>query len=311
MTPIIDPRDQRPAPRPNFFIIGAMKAGTTSLHQYLARHPQVFMCEPKEPGYFSEPDAWARGVDWYLSLFAKAGDAKVIGESSTHYTKLPTKPGVPERIRDFNPEARFVYLMRDPLERMLSHYLHMVRDLGPYAERRRLDRAVLGDPELLGISDYAMQLRPYFNVFGRDRVRCLTFEEMIADPAGVTEGILGWLGVTTPVPRDIFERRFNARPAEVRRATGRGLPNGRSYSRPGAAIAALLPRALRRFAKGLGSEAVETTPDVTAPVLDELRPLVRERVADLSALLGRTFPEWKTVGPVAAERAPGETSSPR
>lgn len=307
MTHAVNPGKLTPTARPNFFIIGAMKAGTTSLHKYLARHPQVFMCQPKEPGYFSEAEAWARGVDWYLSLFAKAGDAKVIGESSTHYTKLPTKPGVPERIRDFNPEARFVYLMRDPLERLLSHYLHMVRDLGPYPERRRLGRAVQGDPELLGISDYAMQLRPYFDVFGRDRVRCLTFEEMIADPAGVTDGILAWLGIETPVPRDIFEQRFNARPEEVRRETGRGLPNGRSWSRPGAAIAALVPRALRRFVKRLGSEAVQTAPEVTAPVLDELRPVVQERVADLSALLGRTFTEWKTVYPRAG--APGSKSS--
>lgn len=295
-----------PAPRPNFFIIGAMKAGTTSLHKYLARHPQVFMCQPKEPGYFSEPDAWARGVDWYLSLFAGAGNATVIGESSTHYTKLPSRPGVPERIRDFNPEARFVYLMRDPLERLMSHHWHIVRHMN--AETRDFATAVRENPEYLGISDYAMQLRPYFDVFGRDRVRCLTLEELIADPAGVTGGILSWLGVETPVPTDVFEKRFNVRPPVIRRATGFGLLNRFAYSRTWAAIAPVVPKPLREFAKGLASEPVKTTPEATAAVLDEWRPLVRERVADLSVLLDRSFPEWKTVGPVAGERAPGESS---
>ena len=66
---------------PNLFIIGAMKSGTTSLHHYLAEHQRIFMSELKEPGYFVEELTWSRGRDWYLSLFAEAGDAAIVGES--------------------------------------------------------------------------------------------------------------------------------------------------------------------------------------------------------------------------------------
>lgn len=294
-----------PAPRPNFFIIGAMKAGTSSLHWYLSEHPQVFMCDPKEPGYFSEPAAMARGLDWYLSLFAAAGDAQIIGESSTHYTKLPTRRGVPERIQAFNPEARFAYVMRDPLERMVSQYWHLVRFLGLHAERRDFATLVRENPELLGLSDYAMQLRPYFDVFGRDRVHCVTFEEMTADPARITGELLSWLGVEGQLPAQVFEERFNVTPEVVRRASGLGLLNKLAYSRVWAAIAPLVPKPVRRFAKGRASRPVKTTRDVTTQVIDELRPRVRERVADLSELLGRDFPEWETVGPILEASRPG------
>ena len=110
-------------PRPNFFIIGAMKSGTSSLHSYLETHPSVFMCHPKEPCYFVDPDQlqpewpelWRRGY-WkdeknYLKLFEGAGNAKIIGEASTDYTKLNLFTGVPERIASFCPDARFVYIM--------------------------------------------------------------------------------------------------------------------------------------------------------------------------------------------------------
>jgi len=112
----------RNGPRPNLFVIGAMKSGTSSLHATLAAHPQIFMCRKKEPDYFIEQCNWSRGERWYLSLFARAGDKPIIGESSTGYTQAPRFHGVPQRIRGFRPDARFVYIMRDPIERTISHY---------------------------------------------------------------------------------------------------------------------------------------------------------------------------------------------
>ena len=148
---------------PNLIIIGAMKSGSTSLHSYLGTHPEIFMCEPKEPWYFIEEINWSKGEDWYLDLFKSAGNAKVVGESSTDYTKIPKYMGVPEKIRNFNPATRFIYIMRDPVKRTISHYWHNVRLHG---EKRDPLKAIQEDSLYLEVSDYAMQLDPYIQIFG-------------------------------------------------------------------------------------------------------------------------------------------------
>lgn len=284
-----------PTPRPNLFIIGAMKSGTTSLHQYLARHPDAFMCEPKEPGYFVRELTWSRGLDWYLGLFAEAGPARIVGESSTHYTKLPTYQGVPERIQAFNPEARLVYVMRDPLERLVSHYWHNVRNLHLEAERRPFDQAVRDDPAYLAYSDYALQLTPYLARFGADRIWTVTFEALTRDPARLVGELCGWLGLSGPVPPDAYQRRWNARPEVVARARGNGLLNRLRYSPVWDRLAPLVPRAVRRLGSRLAEEPVDPDTEDFAPDLAALRPRLQERTAALEALLGRPFPEWTTL----------------
>ena len=106
--------------KPNLFIIGSMKSGTTSLHNYLSYNPEIYMSEEKEPGYFVKELAQDKGIDWYLSLFDKAENVKYAGESSTHYTKLPTFSGVAERIHEFSPSAKLLYIMRDPIRRSIA-----------------------------------------------------------------------------------------------------------------------------------------------------------------------------------------------
>ena len=85
-------------PRPDFIIIGAMKCATSTLHEQLALQPGFFMSTPKEPNFFSDDDCFARGLDWYRGLFAEAPEGSIRGESSTHYTKLPTHPRTVERL---------------------------------------------------------------------------------------------------------------------------------------------------------------------------------------------------------------------
>ena len=139
---------------------------------------------------------WERGLwrseERYLELFRSAGDATILGEASTNYSKLPIVPGVPERIAAFNPEARFIYLLRDPVERAISHYWHMVRH---HAEHRPIAEAVRRDRQFAAFSHYSMQLRPFLERFGRERVAVLIHERLLADPTGVMGGVYRWLGV--------------------------------------------------------------------------------------------------------------------
>src|ERR671923_1441551 len=106
---------------PNLIVIGAAKCGTTSLHEYLDAHPEVAMSREKELDFFVEEKSWGRGVEWYERQFA---DAPVRGESSPSYTAYPRYRGVPERIRTVVPDAKLVYLVRDPIERIVSHFRH-------------------------------------------------------------------------------------------------------------------------------------------------------------------------------------------
>ena len=124
--------------KPNLFIIGAMKCGTTSLHTYLGDHPDILMCPMKEPSHFvnseelrivwpgpSRPSFGNTEKD-YCDLF-RGGEGKLVrGESSTAYTKLHKVTGVAKRIYDFNSDAKLIYIMRDPIERTISHYWHAV-----------------------------------------------------------------------------------------------------------------------------------------------------------------------------------------
>lgn len=282
----------RNGPRPNLFVIGAMKCGTTSLHAALAAHPQIFMCRPKEPDYFIAERNWSKGERWYLSLFARAGDAPIIGESSTGYTKAPTFTGVPQRIMRFQPSARFIYIMRDPIERAISQYWHHVRREG---ERRDMLTAILAEPHFRDVSHYAAQLAPYVEVFGRDRIYPLTLEELVACPSKVFRELLVWLGVNAAfVPQRIQRRHVTPDTIHLAR-TGLGVLLKLRSSRGWHAAARLMPRSVRTIGLRLIAREVDRTAQPVAQVAELLRPLQRAQTQALSRMLGRQFPEWTTL----------------
>lgn len=285
----------KPPRHPNLFIIGAMKSGTTSLHNYLGAHPDIFMCEPKEPGYFVEELALSRGLDWYLGLFSSAKDEAIVGESSTHYAKLPLYRGVPERIAQFNANARIVYVVRDPIDRAISHYWHNVRSLRWEAERRDMLTAIKRDPQYRAFSDYACQLEPYMRLFGRDRVYVLPFESLAAEPRATMRGVLAWLGVDqTQLPATVGQR-WNTAPREAKRARGLGILNKLRHSALWAEMSPWVPPGLRAFGSALAQRRVSIANERTDDVVAYLRPYMQERTLALSAMLGREFPQWTTL----------------
>jgi hypothetical protein len=182
-----------PESKPHFVIIGAMKCATTTLHDQLAMQRGVFMSEPKEPNFFSDEEVWAQGLGWYRGLFAGAGEGDLCGESSTHYTKLPTLPHAAERLHEHLPHARLVYVMRDPIERLVSHYIHewsrRVIDVP-------IDEAVRRHPELIDYSRYTMQLGPWIERFGAGRVLPVFFERLTRDPRAEFERVCRHVGHT-------------------------------------------------------------------------------------------------------------------
>lgn len=278
-------------PRPNLFIIGAMKSGTTSLHSYLDNHPQIFMSKPKEPTFFSRESNLAKGEDWYLELFANAGEASIIGESSTEYTKVPDD-AVPQRIAKFNPESRFIYIMRDPIERTISHYWLMVRSQG---ERRDILTAIKRDSHYQDVSHYAMQLAPYFKIFGRDRVACLTLEKLKDNTSEVLKNLFSWLGVDSSQSFRIPEKKKNVTPQYIKKDKGFAFISAFSRSRYWQAIRPYIPRSLRSIGSGFSKEEIDRTATSTADVAEFLRPIQLEQTKTLSEMLEVQFPEWTTL----------------
>jgi hypothetical protein len=162
--------------KPDFIIIGAMKCATSTLHEQLAMQPGLFMSELKEPNFFSNDQEYQKGWDWYLSHFADAQTTDLCGESSTHYTKLPTYPQTIERIAQYLPEAKFIYVMRHPIDRLVSQYIHEVTQKVINID---INRAIYEHPELIDYSRYTMQLEPYFATFGQAKILPIFFERML------------------------------------------------------------------------------------------------------------------------------------
>lgn len=280
-----------------------MKSATTYLCSLLGEHPAIFMSAPKEPCYFVDqrvlrkvwPYMWEKGywrsVDRYLELFAGAGAAEVIGEASTTYSKAPMFARVPERIMEFSPSARFIYVMRDPIERAISHYWHRVRFWG---EPRSLESAIRSDPQYVDVSHYAMQLEQYLRSVSRERIYVLTYEALLADPRTELSRIYAWLGVgpcfqptTLDFPANVMPPMF----VQVRDPTLERLRRTPLYTK----VAPHVPRAVRQFGSRLAEHQVRPAEVRVQEVKDYLRSIQKPQTAALCTLLNRAFPEWRSL----------------
>jgi len=298
---------------PNFFIIGAMKAGTTTLDACLRRHPSIFMCPNKEPQFFSRDHVYAKGFAWYESLFDAAGEGQGVGESSTCYSRSPVYPDAAARIAEHAPGARFVYVLRHPAERFHSHYGHRVREMVVRdgvsdGDVPSLDRCIEEDEEAFCAGLYDQQIEKYGALFPADRVRAILFEDLRADPRGVLAGVQAFVGVDVVDLTDGGELpRYNERASTSRRGfAGRMLAGARRSSamRP---VRAVLPTSMKRRGSELYFNVLLESPITSSlsrrlerliePLTPDRRALLvdryRESVDRLEARLGRALPEWK------------------
>lgn len=272
---------------PNFLLIGAMKAGTTSVYEYLRSHPQVFLPEKKELDFFAEPSNFARGFAWYEGNFDAADGAIAVGEASTSYTKHPDFGGVPARIAGSLPDVRLIYVIRHPIERMRSHYLH---DLLLGEERDPIERALLSRSRYRDFSSYAMQIDRYLEYFSRDRLLVVRAEDLRLDRAAVLRSIWEFLGVDPNWEHATLEREFHrtdekkVSPSVVRR-----IVETSAYRR----ASSFVPSSLKRLARRLVDRGVDHGRGEISPELHErLEDMVREDVRALRMYLGAGFDGW-------------------
>lgn len=193
--------------KPNFLVIGAQKSGTTSLCALLGQHPEIFMSDPKEPHFFANDKIYARGWEWYAALFEKAGNAKAIGEGSTGYSLHTVYPKAPARIARALPDARLIYMVRDPLERMESAWMQRKGDGMPVWS---LGKTLRRYPRMVDASRYWRQLNYYRRYYPDDRILILFFEEFREYSGEVLRRCYEFLGVDNEVRIDGQDKIENA-----------------------------------------------------------------------------------------------------
>jgi len=201
---------------PNFLIIGAQKAGTTSLYHYLGQHPQVYVSPIKEPNFFASegemPDPRRpsiNDIEAYENLFDGVSDEKAIGEASPWYLYSPKAP---ERIKHYIPDAKLIAILRDPAERAYSQFLHFVRDRREpttdflralreeearvrdnLAAGRDNERAASGAYFARGL--YFAQLERYLEFFDRSQIKVVLSEDLDEDPVATLREVFQFLEV--------------------------------------------------------------------------------------------------------------------
>ncbi|MEM7505796.1 MAG: sulfotransferase domain-containing protein [Pseudomonadota bacterium] len=200
--------------RPDFLIIGAMKCGTSTLQAQLAAQDGIFMSTPKEPNFFSDDAIYAKGMEWYDALFEAAGPDDLKGEASTHYTKMPTHPDTVARLAKAVPEPKLIYVIRNPLERLVSHYIH---DWTMGEIDVSLRDAVTFHPELVAYGRYAMQIAPYVKTFGVERIYLTSLEILQTMQGAELQKIAEFIGVEGEVSWQADINQMNASEERIRR----------------------------------------------------------------------------------------------
>ncbi len=307
-----------PPPRfPDFFIVGAPRCGTTSFCRYLARNPQICFSQPKEPHYFAridhDPSAAEIKRDYLDRCFGHCADGqRAVGEGSVSYLYLPEAI---ERIRRFNPDARFIALVRDPLAMLPSYHLRMrfllqedesdfgkawalqpTRARGEQVPKHCLDARLLMYGE---VAKFGAQVQRLFEIAGRDRSHVIVFDDLVADPLGVYRRALEFLHVDDD-GQTHFERRYKSRMYRYRwlqrllyvpatrgeKVVDTFHRRSRKYDADGSKRPGLLKRVT-------GWNKIAASP---APLTPQMAAIVRETLQSdvllLSRLIGRDFGHW-------------------
>ncbi len=206
--------------KPNFFIVGTPKAGTTSLYHYLEQHPQIFLSPVKETNFFSYEEIKAQGlfyneehistIQQYLYQFDKVRTEKAIGEASVSYLFYPR---IAEKIKQFNPESKIIIVLRNPIDRGFSHYLmdkrlgYTNRSLEDVIHQKGADRKQpLYYQQYIALGLYHEQVARYLSVFGADKVKIFYFEEMVKDIGKTIRDLYRFLEVDDDSTIETYEK---------------------------------------------------------------------------------------------------------
>lgn len=269
---------------PSFIVIGAMKAGTSSLHTYLALHPKISMpVTRKELDFFNNRTNWEKGVNWYKSNFPENDLLK--GEASPNYAMYPAygTDKIPERMFSILPDARLIYILRDPIERILSQVHHQWVD---GTETRTIDQIVKDTSDkghYRDFSRYCLQVERFLKYYPKERIMITTLETLSSNPQEIMSEVFQFLQVDSDFYHKSFSQVFHA--SSDKKVAGKFQKNLES-------MCFLLPQKVALYLQRIFSVSIPK------PTLTELQEKIlendlREDVKKLREFTGKDFGEWK------------------
>jgi hypothetical protein len=304
---------------PNFFIIGAQKAGTTSLYHYLAQHPQVYMSPVKEPCFFnyeltSDGEVMGEGfgdpgrrkaprffsIEQYRGSFQVTKGKTAIGEASPPYIYVP---GTAERIARYAPNARVVALLRNPADRAYSAFLHAVRisrePLTDFAQALREEQYRVSENwhytfHYRSRGFYYPQLKRYYEVFGRERVGVWLYEDLRRDPTEVAQSIFRFLEVDDTFVPDTSSRHnpSGVPKSSIARTMIRAMDTTASAFLENFTSASRIYPLLSRMRQRVQSRIVSKPPPLDPEIRANLIEGYTKDVLELQGLIGRDLSAW-------------------
>lgn len=248
--------------KPNFLVIGAQKSGTTNLCSLLSKHPEIFISDPKEPHFFAKDELYKKGWDWYYSLFENASEAKAIGEGSTGYTLHTVFPLAPTRIARDLPDAKLIYVVRDPLERMQSEWMQR---RGDGSQAWGFGKTLRRLPRMVDASCYWRQLNYYRQHFSDSQILLLFFEDLRDHPNRVLARCFEFLEVDPQVEVNQSSHIENASIGKLAETSfsvwARHNPAAKKMGR-------LFPKSVRTAIRSLGRREITQYPEWDSTTLE-------------------------------------------
>lgn len=293
---------------PDFLVIGTAKSGTTSLYRYLKSHPQIYLSPIKEPKYFVYSDTrpvfagphrnfrivWK--IEDYRRLFEARTTELVAGEMSPQYLYCECSPGA---IRKLIPKAKLIAILRNPADRAYSHFCHNRRDgIEPLAD---FDAALAAEDERIaqawGITFhyrhrgyYARQLKRFLEMFPREQLLILVYDDMVADCPGLLKRICAFLGVDESRSFDTTEWDNVTRGIPRGRLTRRAL---RSAGPAAALMRAILPARMRAsLYHTISTVIMNPKPGFEPRVREQLVSQFKPDILELQKIIDRDLSPW-------------------
>lgn len=296
---------------PNFLIIGAAKSGTSALYHYIRRHPEIYMSPRKETHFFafenSNPATSGPGdtipgaithLDEYKKLFENVRDEKIIGEASPTYIYLPKACN---RIKFHIPDVRMVAILRNPVDRAYSAYMHLIRD--GRESISDFDQALKKEQERIAANWgpiwhykrgglYYEQVKRYYESFDKDRLRIFLYEDLDSNPHKVLKDLFNYLGVS-----DLWMPDVSVRPnvSGVPKSTHLHTLMHTLFLKPNllkSVSRKVIPEQIRwRVTTQMRTMNMAKRP-MAPDVRTRLKEFFREDVQNLSQLIGRNLSHW-------------------
>ncbi len=270
----------------DFMIIGAAKCGTTSLANGLSDHPEVCFSEEKEPEFFSAHTDWAKKLNGYHALY-KPYNGQKLGEGSTNYTMHPEFPNTHKRLHEYNPNLKLIYIMRDPIKRMESHFAHnYVRG----RIEKPMEEEVLGNPSFITRSSYHMQISPYIEQFGRENVLLIVFEEYVRNPKEAFIQMATFIGLDTNYyeQKEDYSQKNQTANRKILVDGGKG-----KIFKPLKKIRRFIPESIVNAGLRLFGSSIEKNPEFPETLKAELYRKIKGEVEKTEKLLGKKLSVWK------------------